>query len=53
MLSWREYQNRADLENVLTPGKTHHEAFDRELFTLDREYGLWVGPSFETRSDLL
>jgi putative restriction endonuclease len=33
--------------------KTHHAAFDRELFTLDQECRLLVNPSFETESDLL
>jgi putative restriction endonuclease len=33
--------------------KTHHAAFDRELFTIDRDYRLRVNPSFETQSDVL
>jgi len=54
VLSWSEYPNhRADLSNVLTLSKTHHAAFDRELFTIDREYRLQVNPAFETGSDLL
>ena len=54
VLSWSEYpDHRADLSNVLTLSKTHHAAFDRGLFTIDREYQLQVNPSFETGSDLL
>jgi len=33
--------------------KTHHAAFDRELFTIDQDYRLCVNPSFETQSDVL
>ena len=54
VLSWSEYPAyRADLGNVLPLSKTHHAAFDRELFTIDREYRLCVNPAFETESDLL
>lgn len=54
VLSWSTFPNhRGDLSNVLPLSKTHHAAFDRELFTLDQEYRLQVNPSFETRSDLL
>ncbi len=54
VLSWGEYpEYRADLANVLPLSKTHHAAFDRELFTIDREYRLRVNPSFETESELL
>jgi putative restriction endonuclease len=54
ILSWREYpEYRADLANVVPLSKTHHAAFDRELFTLDQECRLLVNPSFETESDLL
>lgn len=54
VLSWSEYpEHRADLGNVLPLSKTHHAAFDRELFTLDDEYHLRVNPSFETESDVL
>ena len=54
VLSWSEYpEHRADLSNVLPLSKTHHAAFDRELFTIDRDYRLRVNPSFETQSDLL
>lgn len=52
--SWGEYpEYRGDLSNVLPLSKTHHAAFDRELFTIDAEYRLVVNPSFETQSDLL
>lgn len=54
ILSWSEYpKHRADVSNVLPLSKTHHAAFDRELFTIDQDYRLRVNPSFETQSDLL
>jgi len=54
VLSWSDYpEHRADLSNVLALSKTHHAAFDRELFTIDQEYRLCVNPSFETESELL
>jgi putative restriction endonuclease len=54
ILPWREYPNvRADLSNVLPLSKTHHAAFDCELFTIDPEYHIRVNPDFETDSDLL
>jgi putative restriction endonuclease len=54
VLPWREYPDvRADLSNVLPLSKTHHAAFDRELFTIDPEYHIRVNPDFETDSDLL
>jgi len=54
ILSWSEYpEYRADLSNVLALSKTHHAAFDRELFTIDRDYRLRVNPEFETESDVL
>ena len=54
VLPWSEYPKyRADLSNVLALSKTHHAAFDRELFTIDQEYRLRVNPSFETQSDVL
>jgi len=54
VLSWSEYPgHRADLANVLPLSKTHHAAFDRELFTIDEDYRLCVNPEFETESDLL
>jgi putative restriction endonuclease len=54
VLSWRDYPDRrADLANVLPLSTTHHAAFDRELFTIDREYRLRVNPDFETESELL
>jgi len=54
VLSWSEYpKRRADLGNVLPLSKTHHAAFDRELFTIDSEYRLRVSPDFETESELL
>ncbi|WP_440988361.1 HNH endonuclease [Haloarchaeobius baliensis] len=54
VLPWSEYpDHRADLSNVLVLDKTHHAAFDRNLFTLDEEYRLVVQPDFETESELL
>jgi putative restriction endonuclease len=54
VLSWSDYpEHRADLSNVLTLSKTHHAAFDRDLFTIDRDYRLRVNPNFETQSDVL
>ncbi len=54
VLSWSDYpEHRADLSNVLALSKTHHAAFDRELFTIDQDYRLCVNPRFETQSDLL
>jgi len=54
ILSWHDYpEYRADLSNVLALSKTHHAAFDRELFTIDRDYRLHVNPKFETESDVL
>jgi putative restriction endonuclease len=54
VLSWSDYpEYRADLSNVLALSKTHHAAFDRKLFTIDRDYQLHVNPEFETESELL
>ncbi len=54
VLSWSEYpEYRVDVANVLPLSKTHHAAFDRELFTIDRDYRLQVNSSFETQSELL
>ncbi|WP_233255252.1 HNH endonuclease [Haloplanus rallus] len=54
ILSWSDYpEHRADLTNALPLSKTHHAAFDRELFTIDQDYRLRVNPSFNTQSDLL
>ncbi|QIB80153.1 HNH endonuclease [Haloferax volcanii] len=54
VLSWSDYpEYRADLSNVLALSKTHHAAFDRELFTIDQDYRLRVNPEFETDSDVL
>lgn len=54
VLSWRDYPaHRADLSNVLPLSKTHHAAFDRDLFTIDQDYRLRVRPAFDTQSDIL
>lgn len=54
VLSWSEYpEHRAELSNVLALSKTHHAAFDRELFMIDQDYRLRVNPALETESDVL
>jgi len=54
VLSWSDFPEfRADMSNMLPLSKTHHAAFDRELFTIDRDYRLQVNPEFETKNDLL
>lgn len=54
VLPWSDYPNhRADLGNVLPLSKTHHAAFDRNLFTIDSDYRLHMNPEFETESELL
>lgn len=54
VLPWSDHPDRrADFGNVLALSKTHHAAFDRELFTLDSKYRLRVNPAFETDSDVL
>ncbi|MFD1646870.1 HNH endonuclease [Haloarchaeobius litoreus] len=54
VLPWSDYpEYRADLSNVLVLDRTHHAAFDRNLFTLDEEYRLVVQPGFETDSEVL
>lgn len=54
VLPWSDHpEYRTDPENVMVLDKTHHEAFDRGLFTLDDEYCLHVAPEFSTESDVL
>ncbi|WP_435334820.1 HNH endonuclease [Haloarchaeobius sp. TZWWS8] len=54
ILPWSEYESeRLAPENVLLLSKTHHAAFDAELFTIDADYRLRVAPDFDTGSDLL
>ena len=54
VLSWSDNQDvRTDPGNVLILDKTHHEAFDRGLFTIDDGYRLQVMPGFSTESELL
>jgi putative restriction endonuclease len=54
VLSWGDHPDlRADLSNVIPLSKTHHAAFDRGLFTIDRDYRLRVNPAFETQSEVL
>lgn len=40
-------------ENVFVLNKLHHEAFDRDLFTIDTDYRLRVNPALSTDSKLL
>lgn len=40
-------------ENVFVLNKLHHEAFDRNLFTIDTDYRLRVNPALSTDSELL
>jgi putative restriction endonuclease len=54
VLSWSDHPDiRTDPGNVLPLDKTHHEAFDRGLFTIDDSSRLQVKPGFSTESDLL
>lgn len=54
VLPWSDHPNvRTDPGNVVVLDKTHHEAFDRGLFTLDADHRLRVAPDFTTESDLL
>lgn len=54
LLPWSDYpDHRTDPGNVLPLSRTHHAAFDAELFTLDDEFTLHVSPSFETDADVL
>ena len=54
VLSWSDFPaHRAKISNVLALGKTHHAAFDRELFTIDSEFRLQINHSFETESEVL
>lgn len=54
VLSWSEYPgHRSDPGNVVVLDKTHHAAFDRELFTLDGDFRIRTAPTFETESDHL
>lgn len=54
VLPWSDHPDRrADFENVLALSKTHHAAFDRELFTFDSTYRLRVNPALETDSEVL
>lgn len=40
-------------ENVLVLNELHHEAFDRDLFTIDTDYRLRVDPALSTNSKLV
>lgn len=54
ILPWSDHpDHRTDPANVLVLDKTHHEAFDRGLFTFDAEFRLQVASDFATDSDLL
>lgn len=54
VLPWSEFPDRrTDPGNVLPLDRTHHAAFDADLFTIDADRRLRVAPGFETDSDLL
>lgn len=54
VLPWSEHPtHRSDPRNVVVLDKTHHQAFDRGLFTFDDGYRLRVSPEFSTDSDVL
>ncbi|WP_435362797.1 HNH endonuclease [Haloarchaeobius sp. DYHT-AS-18] len=54
ILPWSEYEDeQLNPGNVMLLSKTHHAAFDADLFTLDRNLRLWTAPDFDTESDLL
>ncbi|MXR21840.1 HNH endonuclease [Halobacterium bonnevillei] len=54
VLPWSDHEAlRTAPGNVLALDKTHHAAFDADLYTLDEDYRLRVSPAFETNSDLL
>lgn len=54
VLPWSEHpDHRTDPGNVLALSKTHHAAFDAELFTLDGDFRLHIAPDFDSDSDLL
>ncbi len=54
VLPWSDYPDRrTDPANVIPLDKTHHEAFDRGLFTLDSGFHLHVSPELSTDSDVL
>ena len=54
LLPWRDHPDHpGDSSNVMALSKTHHAAFDRELFTIDNGYRMRINPDFTTESDLL
>lgn len=40
-------------KNILVLNKLHHEAFDRDLFTIDTDYCVQVDPELSTDSELI
>lgn len=54
VLPWSDYpDHRADPTNVIVLDRTHHAAFDRELFTIDSALTLRINPSLDTDSSIL
>ena len=54
VLPWSEYPKlRSEPGNVVLLDKTHHAAFDCELFTIDGDLRIRTAPTFETESDHL
>ncbi|WP_435361335.1 HNH endonuclease [Haloarchaeobius sp. DFWS5] len=54
ILPWSEFEaDQLNPRNVMLLSKTHHAAFDADLFTLDTDLRVRVAPDFETDSDLL
>jgi putative restriction endonuclease len=54
VLPWRDYpDHRVDPENVLVLDRTHHAAFDRDLFSIDSSLTLRTNPALETESAIL
>lgn len=54
ILPWGDFPDyRGDPSNVWALSKLHHAAFDRDLFTVDRDYRIRSNPSFETQCDFL
>lgn len=54
VLPWSDHETlRTDPGNVVALDRTHHAAFDADLYTLDADYRLHISPDFETDSNLL
>ena len=54
VLPWSDYpDHRTNPQNVIVLDRTHHAAFDRDLFTIDSSLTLRTNPSFDTDSAIL